>query len=370
MNTIAIVITCVLIVATLFGIGIYVHENKGRNTITELNIEEQKKEYDTAYFAGGCFWCVEGDFEKIPDVIEAISGYMGGEEESPTYEQVSSGATNHRESVKIVYDSEKVDYDELVRHFFRHIDPTDSEGSFYDRGNQYTSAIYYQNEEEKMIAENIIKELNNETIFDKEIVTKIEPAGTFWQAEDYHQDYYEKNPIRYKYYRGGSGRDTYIEDVWEGVESDQSDWKDFTKPSDEELKESLTEIQFYVTQKDGTEKPFQNEYWDNHQEGIYVDVVSGEPLFSSTEKYDSGTGWPSFLKPIDSNFVTEHDDYKLFTKRTEIRSKIADSHLGHIILDGPENNNKIRYCMNSASLEFIPKSEMKEKGYEDFLSLF
>lgn len=337
----------------------------------------------TAYFAGGCFWCTESDFEKYVDAESVVSGYMGGDVDNPTYSQVARGETGHREAVKVVYDPQKISYRQLVLILLGETDPTDIGGSFYDRGHQYTSAVYYQDDDEKERAEEVIRELETAGIFGSPIVTSVEKAGTFWVAEDYHQNYHSKNPLQYAYYRNASGRDAYIASVWEeGVFSTffdkyaverivgEHDWKNFKKPSDAQLQNSLTEIQYYVTQKEGTEAPFNNEYWDNHEEGIYVDVVSGEPLFSSLDKYDSGTGWPSFLRPIEYSFVTESQDYSLIIPRTEIRSVYADSHLGHIILDGPEENNKIRYCMNSAALRFIPKENLEIEGYGQFLSQF
>ncbi len=336
-----------------------------------------------AYFAGGCFWCTESDYEKLHGVKEAISGYMGGELLNPSYNEVSSGVSGHREVVKVVYDPSVVSYQRLALFLLQETDPTDADGSFYDRGHQYSSAIYYQTPEEKSIAESVIARVGELGVFDKPITTVIEEAGAFWLAEEYHQDFYKKSSLQYKYYRNASGRDAFIENAWGDGKYDEelkdilenktngaSAWSNFQKPDDKVLKETLTPIQYKVTQKDGTEKPFENEYWDNHEEGIYVDIVSGEPLFSSTDKYDSGTGWPSFLKPIDKDFVTEHDDYKLFVRRTEIRSKYADSHIGHIILDGPIENDKIRYCMNSAAMRFVPKDEMQSGGYGDFLYLF
>ena len=333
-----------------------------------------------AYFAGGCFWCTESDFEKVYGVNDVISGYMGGSVDNPSYNEVAKGGTGHREMVKVNYNPGKVAYRRLVLELIRETDPTDSGGSFFDRGHQYTSAIYYQNEEEKKIAQEVIAELEARDVFDKPIVTSIEPASTFWVAEKYHQDFYKNNTLRYNYYRKGSGRDDFIGSVWGGGEYDDlfadtikksvSKWENYQKPSDEELRQILSPIQYEITQKEGTEKPFQNEYWDNHEEGIYVDVVSGEPLFSSTDKFDSGTGWPSFLKPLDPDFVVERDDYKLIFRRTEIRSKYADSHLGHIILDGPISNNKIRYCMNSASLRFVPKNKLEEEGLGEYMALF
>jgi peptide methionine sulfoxide reductase msrA/msrB len=345
-----------------------------------LSIEDTKtikKGMSVAYFAGGCFWCVESDFEKLDGVKEVISGFMGGKSKKPSYEQVSSGKTKHRESVKVVYDPKKVTYKELVLYLLKHTDPTDSGGSFVDRGRQYTSAVYHTNNEEKDIAKSVIKEINERKVFEKPIVTSIERAREFWIADEHHQDYYKKNPIRYKYYRKGSGRDDFIESMWSNFEYDNipkdtryGKWDGYKKPKDEELKSLLTPLQYEVTQKNGTEMPFKNKYWDKYEEGIYVDIVSGEPLFSSTDKFNSETGWPSFLKPIDKNFTIEKKDRKLIVPRIEIRSKYADSHLGHIIMDGPIENNKIRYCMNSASLYFIPKSDMKKYGFGEYLYLF
>jgi len=334
----------------------------------------------TAYFAGGCFWCTESDFEKLHGVSDVISGYMGGSVENPSYNQVVKGDTGHREMVKVTYDPSKVSYRRLVLELLRETDPTDSGGSFHDRGYQYTSAIYYQNETEKKIAEEVIVEVEDRKVFDKPIVTSVEAASTFWVAEKYHQNFSKTNTTRYNYYRSGSGRDDFIKSIWGGGEYDDlfentmkesaNRWENYQKPDDETLRKTLTPLQYKITQEEGTETPFQNEYWDNHREGIYVDVVSGEPLFSSTDKFDSGTGWPSFLKPIDLDFVTERDDYKLIIRRTEIRSKYADSHLGHILLDGPVSNNKIRYCMNSAALRFVPKENLAGEGLGEYISLF
>jgi len=366
-----IIIVVVLILGSFLGYNWYM----GKTAPSDLDSQKTTEGEAIAYFAGGCFWCVESDYEKLPEVKDVISGYMGGEVDSPSYKEVSAGGTGHRESIKVIYDPTKTTYKDLVIHLLKHIDPTDAGGSFGDRGEQYTSAIYYQNAEEKEIALETIKEIDESKLFDKPIVTSVEPAGDFWLAEDYHQDYSEKNPLRYKYYRSGSGRDDFIEKTLgkEGSDSfptSTNPWKNFVLPDDKVLKETLSPVQYDVTQKEGTEIPFENEYWDNHQKGIYVDLLSGEPLFSSTDKFDSGTGWPSFLKPIDMTFVTEKKDFKLIIPRTEIRSKYADSHLGHIILDGPEENDKIRYCMNSASLHFVPVENMESEGYGDYLNLF
>jgi peptide methionine sulfoxide reductase msrA/msrB len=324
-----------------------------------------------AIFAGGCFWCVEADFEKIDGVVSVISGYTGGTKANPSYEEVSSHATGHVEAVQVRYDSSKVSYSDLLEHFWQHIDPTDDSGQFVDRGDSYKAVIFYGNEDEKEQAEASKKKLNDSKIFSKEIAVQILPAKDFYVAEDYHQDYYKKNNIRYEFYRKNSGRDRFINQYWS--EEAKKKFLDeekisFVKPSDEVLKKTLTPLQYRVTQKNGTEPAFDNEYDKEYREGIYVDIVSGEPLFSSKDKYDSGTGWPSFTKPISPELVTLHEDNSFFGKRTEVRSAIADSHLGHVFPDGPEPL-KTRYCMNSSALRFIPKDMMEKEGYSVSLIL-
>jgi len=328
-------------------------------------VVQMTKNYKTAAFAGGCFWCIEHAFHNLPGVHEILSGYMGGTIDNPTYEKVSTGNTGHFETVLIKYNPQETDFEKLMDFFLIQIDPTDNGGSFADRGSQYRSAIFYSTQHEKELAEKKIESLNLSGLYKKPLVTEILPFKKFYPAEDFHQDYHKKNPFRYKIYQKHSGRETYTNSIKEQIAVSQKN-KFFPN---EKLKKILSPLQYGVTCENKTEPPFNNEYNDYKEKGIYVDLISGKPLFSSKDKFDSGSGWPSFTKPIVINAVYEKKDKKFFMERIEIRSTYSDSHLGHVFDDGPKPLG-LRYCINSAALKFIPYDKLDENNLSEYKNLF
>jgi peptide methionine sulfoxide reductase msrA/msrB len=331
------------------------------NEITSKNI---------ATLAGGCFWCVKADFEKLPGVFKVVSGYTGGKGENPAYE--SYAEMGDIEAIQVYYDPEKMTYEQLLNYFWRHVDPTDEGGQFADRGPEYRSVIFYSDDMQKQIAQKSKQELEKANKLGKPVATEIIKLTKFYPAEEYHQKFDAQNPEVYKSYRFFSGRDQTISNIWgntKGLPPVCPIKSDKPKPTDETLKKKLSPIQYAVTQQCSTEQPFSNEYWDNKKEGIYVDIVSGEPLFSSLDKYDSGSGWPSFTKPLETGNIVEKEDRQYIVPETEMRSKKADSHLGHVFPDGPKPLG-LRYCMNSAAMRFIPKEDMEKEGYGKYLKLF
>jgi peptide methionine sulfoxide reductase msrA/msrB len=399
--TMYILIGAVFLGAAYFGSIIYQKSLSKINLESNLkqenmNIQELEKkvasgELQKVVFSGGCFWCTEAVFNPEYGVVQAVSGFFGGTTPEPTYEKHG----DHREGVLIYYNNASTSYKKLLVNYWKHIDPTQEDGQFADVGSSYKTAIYYFNDDQNKLAEESKKILEDSKKFDKPVVVEIlDGSGfAFYPAEEYHQDYANKNPVRYEYYKKGSGRSDFIHKYWDNDKTfekfltedlssnalaplsegeglgERMSWKHFTSEMKEKRLKELTDLQIKVTQHEGTEPPFKNEYNKNYEPGIYVDIVSGEPLFLSTDKFDSGTGWPSFVKPISDEVVNLKTDYFLFYPRTEVRSKVADSHLGHVFDDGPVDRGGKRYCMNSAALKFIPLVDMDKSGYQEYVKL-
>lgn len=319
-------------------------------TFNEANLK-------TIWLAGGCFWGLEAYMDRVPGVADAVSGYANGNIENPTYEDVTRKGSGHAETVQVKYDPDMISLDELLNYFFRVINPTILNQQGGDVGSQYRTGIYYADEDAELpvIDKAVEKEQENQRA---EIVTEVLPLKHFYPAEEYHQDYLDKNPTGYCHINFDRLYDE---------ESVTVDFSKYYKPTSIEIRAMLDDEHYDVSQMDGTEFAFSNEYFDNHEPGIYVDYVTGEPLFSSRDKYDSGCGWPSFVKPIDIEGIIFLQDESFGMFRTEVRSKVGDSHLGHVFTDGPDDRGGLRYCINSLSIRFIHLDDMVEEGYGFFL---
>lgn len=319
------------------------------------NIQFDKSKLKDIWVAGGCFWGIQAYVEKIPGVYNVTVGYANSDKKNPRYQEVCSGSTYAVEAAHVQYDPEKTTLENLLIAFFKVVDPTVKNRQGNDIGTQYKTGIYYKEVNDKKIIDKVIK--LQEDKFKTMIYTEVQPLENYYLAEEYHQDYLQKNPNGYCHIDFSE-----LDEITSII-----DPKDYPRPTDKELKNRLTDIQYNVALKDDTERAFLNEYVDNHETGLYVDIATGEPLFSSQDKYDSKSGWPSFTKPIIPEVVVLKKDFNLFINRIEVRSRSADIHLGHVFDDGPKDKGGKRYCINSASLKFIPLDKMKENGYEDLI---
>jgi len=327
-------------------------EPKAMNTATALL---------DIYFAGGCFWGVEAYFSRIPGVQDVTVGYANGTKENPSYEEVCSGETGHAETVHVRYDPNTIGLKALAEQFFKIINPVSINRQGNDMGTQYRTGIYYVNEEDRATLMSVMEDAQKK--YSKPLAVELMPLQNFYLAEEYHQDYLEKNPGGYCHINFDSLKD--IQTQKTGL----VDPKKYAKPSDAELKKTLTPEAYNVTQNAGTERAFSGKFWGNKEPGLYVDVVTGEPLFSSADKFDSGCGWPSFTKPLEAAVITEHTDNSYGMQRIEVRSRVGNSHLGHVFADGPKDQGGLRYCINSVAIRFIPYAEMDNQGYGEFKAL-
>lgn len=313
------------------------------------------------YLAGGCFWGVEEYFSRIPGVKEVTSGYANGKTVNPSYEEVCSQRTGHAETVHVRYDPEAVSLTTLLEQFFKIINPVSLNRQGNDIGVQYRSGIYYVDAKDRAIAQSVMEKVAKQ--YARPLTVELLPLEHYYLAEEYHQDYLKKNPGGYCHINFDSLKDL------PSPGTPNPDSESYTKPSQVELKKRLTPTEFEVTQRSGTERPFSGKYWDNKKDGIYVDIVTGEPLFTSSDKFDSGCGWPSFTKPLSPEVLEEKQDTSYGMRRTEVRSSKGDSHLGHVFDDGPKEKGGLRYCINSAALRFIPYEDMDKEGYGKYKEL-
>ncbi|WP_394405018.1 peptide-methionine (R)-S-oxide reductase MsrB [Streptococcus sp. 20-1249] len=306
------------------------------------------------YLAGGCFWGLEEYFSQIEGVLKTSVGYANGQVETTSYQLLKQ--TDHAETVYLAYDENMLTLREVLLYYFRVIDPVSVNQQGPDKGRQYRTGIYYTDEASVSVIETVMAEEAAKLGIQK-LAVECEPLRHYILAEDYHQDYLKKNPTGYCHIDVNQAKIPVI------------DAKDYAKPSQEDLKARLTDLQYQVTQEAATERPFENEFFESDQAGIYVDITTGEPLFLSTDKFDSGCGWPSFTKPISKEVATYFQDYSHGMNRIEVRSRAGQAHLGHVFDDGPRDKGGLRYCINSAALRFIPRNDMEAEGYGLFVDL-
>lgn len=348
------------------GNGVSIMNNSGLPANPNKSIDYSGSDLKKIWLAGGCFWGVEAYMSRVPGVADVTVGYANGKTENPTYQDVCYNNTGHAEAVEVSYDPARISLKNLLTEYFEIIDPTSLNQQGNDRGSQYRTGIYYSDQGNDLpVIESVL--VSQQKKYTKPIVTEVEPLRQYFLAEEYHQDYLEKNPGGYCHISFDTLPE--IEDSADSGLNVYINPSDYNKPDDQTIRKTLSPEQYEITQKSGTEIPGSGIYDQHFEQGIYVDIVTGEPLFSSKDKFDAGCGWPSFSKPLVDEVIEEYIDRKYGMVRTEVRSRVGDSHLGHVFTDGPAEAGGLRYCINSASLRFVPLSQMEEQGYGDLVDL-